>query len=211
MDATNSFWVMQPMSVRLFLLGLLGVIIISVARSGRLARRLYRYSGEPTSPENIVNGKADPDRLAASALAGRVLCRTGLDTRAISQPSMDRVGVGEVPYALRAAESKFSYLWEKCYSDMQSIKRASIFTFLLSLVMVAYGAFPTYSRFYNNSNRPGSLCLFLTAEQLFLLLALGWSSCATLYFASSFFERALAHRKASWKYFCESLRNELSA
>jgi len=86
-----------------------------------------------------------------------------------------------------------------------------MFTFLLSLVMVAYGAFPTYSRFYNNSNRPGSLCLFLTVEQILLLLALGWSCCAMLYLASSFFERALAHRKAGWRYFCESLRNESSA
>jgi len=111
MDATNSFWLMQPMSVRLFLLGLLGVIIISVVRSGRLAFRLYRYSGEPTSPENIVDGKADPDLLAASALAGRAFRRTRFDTRANSQPSLAAVGVEKVPYALRAAESRFSYLW----------------------------------------------------------------------------------------------------
>jgi len=205
MDATNSFWVMQPTSVRLLLLGLLGVAAISVVRSARLARRLYRYSGEPTSLESIVDGRADPDLVAASALAGQALCTTVLGARAVSQPPLDRAGVEGVHCVLRAAENKFSYLWEKCYSDVQSIKSASMFSFLLSLVMVAYGAFPTYSRFYNNSNRPGSLCLFLTVEQLFLLLALGWSCCVALYLAASFFERTLADRKTCWKYLCSRM------
>jgi len=210
MDMTHSFWVMQPMSVQLFLLGLLAVALISVMRFGRLASRLYRYAGRRILPENIVKGEVAPDLLAASALASRAPDKAALEKQANSGFSAEGVGAEKVLQVLRVAEIRFAYLWERCYADVESTRRASALTFLVSLVMVAYGASPTYSMYFNDSNRPGSFCLFLTAEQLLALLALGWSGCGALYFMSSFFERALADRKTSWKYLCATLRNELS-
>jgi hypothetical protein len=199
---------MQPMGVKLFLLGLLVVTLISVMRLGRLARRLYRYSGGRILPENIVKEEVEPDLLAASALASRVSNRTALERQVDSGSSAEGVGAEKVLQVLRAAEIRFAYLWERCSADVESTKRASLLTFLVSLAMVAYGASPTYYLYFNNGNLPGSYCLFLTAQQLLALLALGWSCCAALYLTSSFFERALADRKTSWKYFCATLRNQ---
>jgi hypothetical protein len=77
--------------------------------------------------------------------------------------------------------------------------------------MVAFAPAPIYFGCWNNSKLTGSNCMFGTVWHLLVLLGLGWSCCAALYFASSFFERALAYRKAGWEYFCARMKNELSA
>jgi hypothetical protein len=76
MYMTYSFWNAQPPSVRILLFGLTVLALISIVRFGRLARYLYRYSGEPILPERIFRGEADPDLVARFALASRGLAFT---------------------------------------------------------------------------------------------------------------------------------------
>jgi hypothetical protein len=203
-------WADQPAVVQLFLLGLFALVLVSAVRFVKSARLLYWYSGVRYSPENIFKGEADPDLLAASALAGRVPNKTFLKSRASSEPSPVRGGEEQAVYVLRLAESRFLYLWEGCYADVKSARRASLLAFMLSLVMGVYAAPSIYFRCSNDSNVLGSTCLLLTVWYALVLLALGWSCCTVLYFASSFFERKLAYRRTCWKYFCSRLRNELS-
>jgi hypothetical protein len=190
---------------------LFAVVLISVVRFVRLARRLSRYSGERILAENIVKGEADPDLLAASALASRVPSKTIPEKRANSESSTERASVEKALYILRVAESRFLYLWERCYADMESTKRASLLTLLLSFAMVTHGAYPIfYYGCYNDGKVTGYDCLFRTAEQLIVTLGFGLSLGAMLYLGSSFIERKLADRKTCWKYFCSRLKTELS-
>ncbi|MGO9011265.1 MAG: hypothetical protein ACLQPN_14275 [Bryobacteraceae bacterium] len=210
MYTIGSFWGEEPAVVKLILLGLFAVVLTSAIRFSRLVRHLYRYPGEPISREKIARGEAEPGSLATYALGSRA------PLAAVPEKCFDSGALAERPvpertlYGLRAAEATFLYLWEGCSADVESTKRASLLTFLLSLAMAAFDASPTFDRYFNSGKRTGSTCLFLTVEHLLALLALGWSCCATLYFASSFFERALARRKAGWKYFCAGIRHEVS-
>jgi hypothetical protein len=66
--------------------------------------------------------------------------------------------------------------------------------------MAAYTAYPRYTMHFNNSSRTGFGAAFLAVIDILILLGHGWALGAALYFASSFFERSLAKRKASWAY-----------
>jgi hypothetical protein len=114
-----------------------------------------------------------------------------------------------VPYILGAAESRFLYFWERCRADVDSARRAALLAFVLSMVTVAYSAFPIYFLHFNNSKQGGMWSTFWTIRDLLMLLGHGWSCCAVLYLASSFFERALVKRRICWTYFCARLKNEL--
>ena len=206
-DIFHFSWGWQPTVVRLVLLTQFVLVFLSGLRFMKSARRLYRYSGERILPEHVLMGETDPDLLAESSLAGRLPCRPVLEKRANPESFSAGTGAEKTLHILREAEAKFRYLWEGCHADVESAKRASLLTFLLSLVMVAYAASPIYFECWNDSNLTGSTCLFRTVWHLLVLLALGWSCSAMLYFAASFFERKLARRKTCWTYFCSRLRN----
>ena len=202
-------WGEQPAVVRFVLVSELALMIVSAMRFVKSARRLYRYSGERILPENVLNGEADPDLLAAAALAARRPCKA-VDLRPFSpDSSVDRAVAPKALHILGIAESRFLYLWERCRSDMESARRASLLIFLLSLTVGAYAAPSVYFRCFNDSNLLGSTCLFLSLWYSLVLLAIQWSCCTALYFASSFLERALAGRRTGWTYFCSRVRNEL--
>jgi hypothetical protein len=207
---TIDFWLRQPLVVKSLLLALCVVAVIAVVRFGRLARQLYRYPSESPLPEDIVRGEADPDLLAASALASRALCKAALAERTNCASATESATPRNALYVLRVAESRFQYLWERCSADVVSTRRASVFACAMSVVMVAYGASPVYHGYHNNSKLTGYYCLFLTAEQLLGTLGFGLLLSAVLYLASGVFERTLAERMTSWKYFCARLKNELS-
>ena len=205
-DLIDLSWGAQLTIVRLLLLGQFALVLISAMRFVKWAHRLYRYSGERILPENVLKGEADPDLLAASALSSGVLCKTVLGGSTNPELSKERASRETVLQILRVAESRFLYLSERCYADVESARMAGLLSFLLSLVMVAYAAFPTFNRYlYNRGAYP-----LLAVEHLLILLTVGWSCCTALYFASSFFERKLADRKTCWKYFCSRLKHELS-
>ena len=67
---------------------------------------------------------------------------------------------------------------------MNSARRFSLLSFMLTVVMIGFITFPTLSSYQFDK----SACAICAAEHLLLLFALGCSCCALLYFASSFFE-----------------------
>jgi hypothetical protein len=208
MQTIGLSWGTQPAFVRCILLSQLALVVLSGVRFARAARRLYLYSGEPVLPEGILKGETSPELLAASALAGRLPLKKGPDQHAwIPWGEASSVTALDI---VHTAGSRFAYFCERCDSDVGSTKRASLLAFVLSLVTVAYGAFPMYAACFNNSNRTGYSCLFWTVERLLVLLAVGWSCCALLFFVASFFERTLTDRRISWRYFCSGLKDERS-
>ena len=211
MNQIDYLWKAQPPTVKLFLIALSTVFIISLVRFVRLARILSRSSGERILPENIVNGKVDPDRLAAALLANQELCNSLIGACEGALADSDRANTGSALRILRTAENRFLYLWEQCQTEMGSIKRASLFCVLLSAAMVTYAAFPVLMGNCNNHNAGGYSCVVVTAVELSVTLAFGLLLSALLYMGSSSVERKLDHRKASWKYLCSLLRNGLSS
>jgi hypothetical protein len=210
MNAVHSLWAIQSDSVRLIILCLVATAAIPLARFVRLAHRLYRNPGAPLGREDVLKGAVAPDILAGSALANWALCKTMASRPATSGPPTGRASQEQVRRILREAEIAFLYLWDSCYADVKSARRASVVTLLLSMVMVTYGESAVYSDCFDNGIRTGYACMFLTVEQLLHLLAFGLSLCTLLYLVSSCFRRTLAMRKASWDYFCARLRDELS-
>jgi len=210
MNRMGLLWFAQPLSVKLFLLGVFTVVIASIVRFVRLARRLSRYSGEQILPANILKGEADSDLIAESALARPVPCNIVLEKRAKSESSPDKTGAEKALNILRVAEIRFLYLWERCQAEVESTKRASLLTLLLSFAMVTHGAYPILHDACYVNNNIGYDCLFRVAQQLTVTLAFGLLLCAMLYLGSSFFERKLADRKICWQYFCSRLKNEMS-
>jgi hypothetical protein len=185
------------------------LFLLSVVRLVSSAKCLYLSRGTRISPEDVLAGKVDSGTLAASGLANRLPCKAFLQKRDCSELAPAE-GAGKLPYAVEAAESRFLYLWERCHANVDSARRAAILTFLLTLVMAAYSAYPRYLMYFNNSKRTGSWAAFLAAMDLLTLLGDGWAFCAVLYLSSSFFERALIKLRINWTYFCARLKNELS-
>lgn len=195
------FWQQAP-AVKLILLAQLALVLISAVRLLNWALRLYRYARERISPESVLKGEANPDLLAASAFANR-LANAPPQKGALSKA---RAGAEDVLQIVRVAGSRFLYFWERCQADVESARRASLLTFVLSLVAVAYNAHWVYFYSYKN-DVPWST--FWTGEHLLVLLVYGLSCTAVLYFASSFFELALAKRRIGWNYFCARVTSEL--
>jgi hypothetical protein len=183
-----SLWTVAPLSVRLCLLALYAVAAFQILRSVRLAWRVYRQPSERILAETITSGAIDPDLLARSALANRL-------------PFKD---IAKFPG--ESAEARFLYLWETCYADVVSIRRACFLSVFLSFLMVTCGAYPTYFDCWNNSKVPASFCLIVGGERLLKALSIGLSLCTLLYFLSSYFERILAFRMARWKHFSTVLK-----
>ena len=186
------------------------LVLIATVRLVNSARSLYLRWGKRFLPEDVLTGGVDSDRLAASALANRLPCRALLQKGADLEFSREAADPGKVFYTLGVADSRFLYLWERYRADVDSARRAALLVFLLSMVAAAYSAFPIYFGHFNNNTHGGFWSAFWTVKDLFMLLGYGWSCCAVLCLASSFFDRALANRKACWNFFCSRLKNELS-
>lgn len=190
-------WFLALVQIKLFLFTMCVLALIATVRFARLALRLYRYTGNAVLPENIVNGKTDPNLLAAFALANRLLCKSMLPKCMNSEALADGAGKEKAMLMLRMAESRFSYLLETSSIDVESGKRASLLVLLLSVAMVGFAAFGPF------------LSWFEMAEHLVRLFAFGTLLGAVVYFMSSFFERLLSKRKICWEYFCSRLKNDL--
>jgi len=185
------------------------VVLIWTLRFGRLARRLYRYSGRPMTINGFPQDISSPELLALSALAGKVPFDAVQKYHAESGATGEKASPEEILRIMRLAEGRFLYLWERCYTDIMSAKRACLFTILLSSLMVTYGAYPLYFGCFNDSRVSGYYCMFEAGKRLLESLSLGLSVCAFLYLSSNVLERTLAHRRATWKYFSARVRGEL--
>jgi len=194
----------------MLLLASFAIVTAAIIRIAKLTSQLYMYSGDGISVEKIAKGKIDPEILAGYALANRVPSQASAVKSAIADASGDRGSVGTVLDSLSATENRFVYLCERSRVQLDSIKRANLLVFLLSLVIFAFGAIPTYSQTRNNSNLPQYLSLLDAVDQVLDTLALGLSLCIVLHLASGFLARTLSARRADWKYFFVTLKNELS-
>jgi hypothetical protein len=185
------------------------LVLVSVLRLAASARPLYRLQRTRTPLEDVLDGSVEPEFLAMCALASRL---PSDDIHYDGGNGMFDGGRGALPVlrVLMLADNRFCYLWERCRADVDSARRASPLVFLLSLVALAYSAFPLYFLHFNNSRQGGLTSLFWALKDLLALLGFGWLCCALLYLTSSFFERALVKRRISWVYFCGRLKSGLS-
>lgn len=209
MRVIKLFWTIQSMEVRVFILWLFAAFCISTVRLVRLALRLYKSERWPILPEDVMKGPVDPSFLAECALANRTECEGTTDRHAELESSGESESKERALYLLQTADDIFLYLWRKCHTDVESAKRASHLTLLLSFVIAAWGAAPTFQGLCNDSRLRVSECVSTTLLEQFARLAPGLLACSTLYMAASFFERTLAARRISWTYFCARVRNGL--
>jgi hypothetical protein len=186
------------------------VVFFATLRFIRIATRLCVYFGEKISPDKIRAGETDPNILAAFALTHRSPRDSERQQDDPDEASRARSSREKALQSLLLAETRFLYLLSKCYIDLESTKRAVWLTFLLTLMMGAFGAMPIYSANCNNNRFQGLPCLLDSASQLFNTLGLGLLFCVALHLKAGFFERALSIRKAEWRHFFATLKNELS-
>ncbi len=172
---------------------LLLVFVVGIVKAVRLGMRLWWFW--PRRRDSLLqtddeNKKAD--LLAASALANRKL------------PPQFEMGAS-MP-SLQIAESRLLYLWEMSSAEANSIKRLAVQTLLLStlvLVTLTVRELTTIAsaRIYGIDAFAGG-----TARAL-PLFAGGVFVSLVLYAVYSLFEGILAHRRASWNYFCARVKN----
>ena len=125
MYAIHYFWLMQPMEIKLTVLGLLMIVLVSAVRFVGLAWRIYHEPRGVIGPEDVSRGAVDPDLLARSALANRVPWQGILAKLADTRPSAESAGGDQSAPVYRMAESAFLCLWKKCQADVEAGKRAS--------------------------------------------------------------------------------------
>jgi hypothetical protein len=195
-------WVVLPTAIKYCVIGISLLTFLAAVRFSRVAFRIYRYSGIPILGEDVANGKADPNLLAAFALSSPVLSNSALEKGVDNKPSS-----AATISLLRAAESKFTFLWERCKTDIESGKTASVLTLLFSVSMIGFGGRETFVYFCDVPGVGAYQCLPQMIDQLFLLMALGSTISALLYFMASFLTRVLSNRKVGWDYFCAGLKN----
>ena len=210
MGLMDLIWYGQQAKLKLFLLWILALFVSSVVRFVKLWWRIARHSGMRLSVDEIVRGNFEPDLLATIALAKPSPCDADLEKSTKFEGDGGDLGVERSLYLLRAADIRFLFLWERYYAVVRSSKWAGSLTCLLSLIMVIYGVFPTYSRYHNDTNLDGTTSFLLAAEQLTTTLAFGLFLAAILYVGASHFERLLMQRKACWNYFSSKMKNDLS-
>jgi hypothetical protein len=177
-------WAIEPLHVRLFVLYLLGAGCFTLWRSVNLMRRLFSI-----------------DRVTKAALRNDVSLGPRPGERS-SSTEPKTVGSVDVFRREQAAECEFSVLSEACDADIASINRLVTLTLYLSLLVVVYGAFPTWADEFNNSKVTGNMALHSAVEKLFARFTLGLSTSILLYAASSFFVGNLARRRIKWKQRC---------
>src|SRR5450432_3067425 len=99
------FWLEQPPAVHLMLLSQFGLLVIAVVRFVKSARGLYRHSGDRILLENVLKGEADPEQLAASALAHRRLGKAVWKKVASPEGSREIAKAKHALHVLHGAES----------------------------------------------------------------------------------------------------------
>jgi hypothetical protein len=155
---------------------------------------------------NIRDGIVTPELLVESGLTNK-LCDAPSATNGDPERHSPLASV-PVPLPLaHAAENRFAYLWEGYYAEVRSTKSLAVLTLLLSLLVVSYGAHPTFLYELNNRNITGMQALVYAAFRLLDRFARGLLVCTALYGAAIFFEGVLLQRRRRWNHFCGWLRN----
>ena len=204
-------WNTAPLYAAVFFLYLLVTAGVASIRGLRLAWHLYAFRGHgPVSLESIRSRALDSEYLAKSALANRVRCEAARGGNSNSHEPQDRASEQAALRILQIADTKFLHALEISEAKVASIQRLSWLTLLISFLVFVFGIFPSYGDAFNNHNVTGIQALFTAMAELLARLALGLGIATFLYAISSFFEGALMQRRARWKYFCSTVKNELS-
>jgi hypothetical protein len=180
MPLTPLIWKIEPPHARLFFLYLLGVGCFTVWQSIRLKLRLAALqkligtvpAKKATLTSSHGDGSSTADHKAADVQAFR---------------------------PVQSAEREFSILYEMCDADVASINRSATLTFYLSLLVIVYGAFPTWTFEYTTSTLTGTAAWHKATEILLARLTLGLTMTTLVYAVSSFFAGALSRRKIKWR------------
>lgn len=201
-------WGQGPEVIRLISVVQFVFFLIASIWIARSARRLYSFSRRPINPDSAWSKGIDPEVIVRFALAGRLPNRDGLKPEC--DPSQRAAGDrANSIRALRMLDMRFQDLWRECKSDVDSATSASLVMFFLSLLVVAYGAYPTFSWYFNDTNRTAEVSLFWTMRSLLRVFSRGCLGCTLLYFLSSLLDRTLKSRRRLWSYSYRHLMSQL--
>ena len=184
-------------ATKLFLLYLLIVVAISLAKSIGLARQLLRL--RRILPKETLNEHGKAELLAASAIGMRF--------------STDRSNLGsdvsasEYSRILLQANNKFLYTWELCAAKAASIRKLTLLTLLLSVLILTFSAITILMEIMHLKSRSIGVFTGTVADEL-VPFALGILICAVLYALFSLFEGILMRRRARWNYFCAKAKSD---
>jgi hypothetical protein len=197
-----------PWESKLFLLYLLLVLAVSLVRSFSLVRQLWWFSASRRSLPKETQSEADrADILAASGLSNRFSYQPTATGSDVLPDKKD--GANSYLRVLQEADNKFLYLSEMCAARIGSMKRLVPLTFLVSALLLVYGASEILTEIMTQKAAPIG---FLTGRiaELLVPFALGILVCALLYAFSSLYEGALIRRRARWNYYCATAKGRLT-
>jgi hypothetical protein len=169
-----------------FFMFLAVVCAVTLVRTGMLAWTLYPWPGRTrVGPGGVGGGRVDADRVARSALAG-----------ALGGIRAGDAGVGE--RMLPLADARFAYRWHIAHARVIATARLSRITVLVSVLVVCFGAGPTFflAHFESHGGLYGDWVAAVTL--LSTRLAIGLAVAIMLSGVAMFFEGRLIRRNASW-------------
>jgi hypothetical protein len=198
------FWVEEPLIVKIFLLVLTLMAVPAIARLGKVASWLY-FSSRKASPEELSRLSADD--LSNYALRNSAFGKARLSHHRSIVEAVPRDGTFP---AFRAGEIRFTYLCERSLMEIDTVKMVTGVVFLLSWIMAAYGAIPTYLWVCNDSNLPSHTCQMQALDQVLKTLCAGLGLSVGLHVLSARVDRSLRKRRAEWMYFFATMRSDSS-
>jgi hypothetical protein len=205
-------WAVEPLHVRLFILYLFVAVIVTIVRSLKLTRRIYTLQKRNgVSLRDISHGGISANELAQFALTNRLLVEPSPFVGDYGSGDAETSGEKPTLRTLQIADTKFRYLWQLGSVDVAFMKKLVRLTLLLSLLLVVYGAFPTWSEEFNDHNVTGTVALHRAAGDLLARVTIGVTVSVLIYMVSILFDGSLRRRKTRWRYFYESSRNALSS
>ena len=193
---TQSFWIQLPINVKALVISAVAVAILGAASIVRVARVLCFNLGKPVSLDHIIRAEVDSDTVASLALQGRVPTATMLELFSESARSPLATTLN-----LSTIEATFDYLLERCYSDLNSVRRACALITLISFFTITYGFFPLYAfNCFLSADYPGTRCLVNSVFVLGRAVSFELASSIVLYVSAMFLEERL-NRKSAWRSF----------
>lgn len=209
MSDLQFFWAIQPDVVRWFVRGLLVLFLGTLIGIIKSAGCLYNYRVALIELDKLATGDFNPDLLAKAALANRLAAPED-SGKTFDISATNGVNVQKAANNLRAAEARFSYLWEMSLARVQLGKGACALILLISLLMIACSTTAVYDEYRGAYSLTDPWRVVLTFVRLTELLALGGSFCMPLYLTSSFLEWRLRLRRARWQYLCATILQQFS-
>jgi hypothetical protein len=189
------------MHAKLFILYLIAVYGIAIVCSIRLGWFLISIGQRKRiSVRSIVDGEVGAEVLVRAALSDQILIELSNRVDATPTEALSSTREKVALRTLRAADSSFLYLFGIRQTEVAIINRLAALTFIVSFLVITYGAFSTWAGEFNNRNITGYEALLITAALLLARLALGLSTCTILYGISSIFNVMLMRRVNKWKY-----------